>query len=117
MLFENHDLLMDSPNSTAKLRGLIMQLAVQGKLAPQDPNDEPASALLKKIRLENEKLIKEGKAKKQSPLPPINPDEMPFELPDSWEWSRFGELVDFFTGKTPLRTQHIGLMATKVILG
>ena len=101
MLFDNYDLLMDSPNSTVKMRKLILQLAVQGKLVEQDPNDEPASALLKKIRLENKKLIKEGKTKKQSPLPPINTDEMPFELPDNWEWSRFGELVDFFTGKTP----------------
>jgi type I restriction enzyme S subunit len=69
---------------------LILQLAVQGKLVPQDPNDEPASELMKKIKAEKEKLIKEGKIKKgkikkEKPLPPIKPDEIPYELPKGWE--------------------------------
>src|SRR3989344_7272988 len=76
----------------SKLRQAILQEAVQGKLVPQNPNDEPASELLKKIQKEKDKLIKEGKMKKQKPLPPISDDEIPYELPKSWEWVRLGDL-------------------------
>ena len=75
MLFDNYDLLMDSPNSTVKMRKLILQFAVQGKLVDQDPTDEPASELLKRIKAEKEKLVAEGKIKKQKPLTPITEDE------------------------------------------
>ncbi len=71
----------------------ILQEAVQGKLVPQDPNDEPASVLLKKIVEEKKRLIKEGKIKKQKPLPEITEDEIPFDIPESWEWVRIGEIV------------------------
>ncbi len=73
------------------LKNAILQLAVQGKLVPQDPNDEPASELLKRIKAEKERLIKEGKIKKEKPLSPISEDEIPFDIPESWEWIRFGE--------------------------
>ena len=92
MLFDNYDLLMDSPNSTVKMRKLILQLAVQGKLVDQDSNDEPASELLKRIKAEKEKLIAGGKIKKQKPLPSVTEDEIPYELPQGWEWVRLGEL-------------------------
>ena len=69
-----------------KLRELILELAVRGLLVPQDPKDEPASALLKKIAAEKAKLIKEGKIKKQKPLSTIKDEEKPFELPKGWEW-------------------------------
>ena len=101
ILFENFDLLMDSPNSTARMRELILQLAVQGKLVGQDPNDEPASELLKRIKAEKKKLIAEGKIKKQKPLPPITEDEIPYELPQSWGWVRLGEIGLTQTGSTP----------------
>ena len=71
----------------------ILQEAVQGKLVPQDPNDEPASLLLKKIAEEKKRLIKEGKIKKQKPLPEITEDEIPFDIPESWEWARLGDLI------------------------
>ena len=71
----------------------ILQEAVQGKLVPQDPNDEPASLLLKKIAEEKKRLIKEGKIKKQKPLPEITEDEIPFDIPESWEWVRLGDIV------------------------
>jgi len=100
MLFENYNLLMDSPNSTAKMRELILQLAVQGKLVEQDPNDEPASELLKRIKAEKEKLIAEGKIRKQKPLPPITEDEIPYELPQGWEWVRLGKITQHNSGKT-----------------
>ena len=76
-----------------KLRELILELAVRGKLVPQDPNDEPASELIKKIAAEKVSLVKEGKIKKQKPLSPIDDDVKPFELPDGWEFSRLCVLV------------------------
>ena len=108
MLFDNYDLLMDSPNSTVKVRKLILQLAVQGKLVEQDPNDEPASELLKRIKAEKEKLIAEGKIKKQKPLPPITKDEIPYELPQGWKWSRLGKILTFEYGKGLTKQQRNG---------
>ena len=106
-----------------QLKNSILQLAVQGKLVPQDPNDEPASALIERIRAEKERLIKEKKIK-----PDKNPsyifrgsdnlpyekvgknepvciaDEVPFDIPDSWEWVRLGNIGDWGSGATPSRT-------------
>ncbi|EHN3627645.1 restriction endonuclease subunit S [Salmonella enterica subsp. enterica serovar Montevideo] len=83
------------------LRELILELAVRGKLVPQDPNDEPASELLKRIAAEKTELVKQGKIKKQKPLPEISEEEKPFELPVGWEWVTFSHLGHFFGGKTP----------------
>ncbi|MBU2114683.1 MAG: restriction endonuclease subunit S [Gammaproteobacteria bacterium] len=83
-----------------KLRELILELAVRGKLVPQDPNDEPASELLKRIAAEKEALVKAGKLKKQKPLPPITDDEKPFELPQGWEFERLGYLTTLITDGT-----------------
>ena len=77
------------------LREKILDLAMRGKLVPQDPNDEPASVLLKKIKAEKEKLIKEKKIKKSKPLAPISDNEKPFDIPDSWEWVRLGNAANF----------------------
>ena len=107
-----------------QLRKSILQQAIQGKLVPQDPNDEPASALLERIREEKARLVKEKKIKKEK-----NPsvifrgednshyekfiltgevkcidDEIPFELPKGWEWCRLGEVGDWGAGATPLRS-------------
>lgn len=79
--------------SVEKLRQAILQLAVQGKLASQDPNDEPASELLKRIKAEEEKLITEGKIKKQKTLPPITENEIPYDLSQGWEWVRFTDVA------------------------
>ena len=95
-----------------QLKNSILQMAVQGKLVPQDPNDEPASVLLERIRAEKEQLIKEGKIKKEKnpsiifrgadnlPYekiwknePVCIADEVPFEIPESWEWVRLGKIV------------------------
>ncbi|MEM7978459.1 restriction endonuclease subunit S [Morganella morganii] len=78
-----------------KLRELILELAVRGKLVPQDPNDEPASELLKRIAAEKAELVKQGKIKKQKPLPDISEDEKPFELPVGWEWVRLGFITNY----------------------
>jgi len=91
----------------SKLRQAILQEAVQGKLVPQDPNDEPASELLKKIHKEKENLIKEGKIKKQKTLPPISEDEIPYELPEGWEWVRLDDISLKITDgehATPIRS-------------
>ena len=74
------------------LKNSILQLAIQGKLVPQDANDEPASVLLERIKAEKQKLINEKKIKKEKPLPEITEDEKPFEIPESWEWCRWGDL-------------------------
>ncbi|EKJ3285327.1 restriction endonuclease subunit S [Escherichia coli] len=81
-----------------KLRELILELAVRGKLVPQDPNDEPASELLKRIAAEKAELVKQGKIKKQKPLPEISEEEKPFELPEGWEWARINDIASFTNG-------------------
>lgn len=78
-----------------QLKNSILQLAIQGKLVPQDPHDEPASELLKRIRKEKEQLVKTGKLKKKDlESTPIAEDEKPFEIPESWEWCRLSTIVN-----------------------
>ena len=80
-----------------QLRQAFLREAMQGKLVPPDPNDEPAAELLEKIKSEKERLIKEKKIKKQKPLPPITEDEIPFEIPENWVWCRLGEITSLVT--------------------
>lgn len=80
------------------LKSKVLDLAMRGKLVEQDPNDEPASVLLEKVKAEKEQLIKEKKIKKSKPLPPITDEEKPFDIPDSWEWVRLGEVLDVRDG-------------------
>ena len=101
-----------------QLKNSILQMAVQGKLVPQDPNDEPASALLERIRAEKEQLIREGKIKREKnpsiifrgadnlPYEKIGnnepvciADEVPFDIPESWEWVRLGVICEVLGGK------------------
>lgn len=97
------DLLLDRPEAVDALEQTILQLAVRGLLVPQDPTDEPASVLLQRIRAEKDRLIAEGKIKRDKPLPPITEEEKPFELPQGWEWTRIDSLADVGTGTTPSR--------------
>ncbi|MGM8634424.1 restriction endonuclease subunit S [Enterobacter roggenkampii] len=90
---QHFDTLFNTEASIDALKQTILQLAVMGKLVPQDPNDEPASELLKRIEQEKAQLVKEGKIKKQKPFPSISDDEKPFELPQGWEWCRIGEII------------------------
>ena len=92
---------------TKKLRQKILDLAIHGKLVPQDPNDEPASVLLERIKAEKERLIKEGKIKrgkksvKTSDTPHYQQD-VPFEVPENWVWTTLGEICLFLSrGKSP----------------
>lgn len=86
-----------------QLKNAILQEAIEGRLVPQDPTDEPASALLERIRAEKERLVKEGKLKKKDLVEtPIPEDEIPFEIPDSWEWCKLNDLCIFLSrGKSP----------------
>lgn len=82
-----------------QLKNAILQEAIEGRLVPQDPNDEPASILLERIRAEKERLVKEGKLKKKDlEVKPISEDEIPFEIPESWEWVRLKDMVSFIGG-------------------
>lgn len=91
-----------------KLRELILELAVRGKLVPQDPNDEPTSVLLERIAIEKALLVKEKKIKKPKALPEIAEEEKPFELPSGWEWSRIGCLFDSIqSGGTPSKRESL----------
>ena len=92
IFFENLEVLIDAPNGVQKLRELILQLAVQGKLVPQDPEDEPAAILLEKIAAEKDQLVKEKKIKRIRSLPQIDPQQIPYELPYNWEWVRLGDV-------------------------
>ncbi len=89
---------------TKKLRQKILDLAIRGKLVPQDPNDEPASVLLERIRAEKERLIKEGKikrSKKSASDTPHYENEAPFEVPKSWEWIQIKDVCEVARGGSP----------------
>ncbi|EIA1621284.1 restriction endonuclease subunit S [Vibrio parahaemolyticus] len=93
---EHFDTLFTTEESIDQLKQTILQLAVMGKLVPQDPTDEPAAELLKRIAEEKAQLVKDKKIKKQKALPPIAEDEKPFEQPTGWEICRLGELLPQF---------------------
>lgn len=95
-LSEHFDTLFTTTASIDTLKQTILQLAVMGKLVPQNPNDEPAAKLLERIAAEKAQLIKDKKIKKQKPLPEITDEEKPFELPEGWEWCRIFD-VSLFT--------------------
>ena len=88
-----------------QLKASILQYAVEGKLVKQNPNDEPASELIKKIENEKAELVKEGKIKKSKKLPAITDDEKPFDIPDSWEWVRLGKIGIVTSGGTPRKVE------------
>ncbi len=92
-LSEHFDTLFPTTASIDTLKQTILQLAVMGKLVPQNPNDEPAAKLLERIAAEKAQLIKDKKIKKQKPLPEITDEEKPFELPKGWEWVNLASLI------------------------
>ena len=97
------------------LREKILDLAMRGKLVKQDPNDEPASVLLEKIKAEKAKLVKEGKIKKNKPLPEITADEKPFDIPDSWEWVRLGDIFSINDRNKATDDMIVGFLPMKNI--
>jgi type I restriction enzyme S subunit len=91
-----------------KLRELILELAVRGKLVAQDPNDEPASLLLENIAKEKARLRIAGEGRKEKTMPDIGENEMPYRLPPGWEWVRFGTIAQHNSGKTLDRGRNAG---------
>lgn len=89
------------------LKNSILQLAVQGKLVEQRAEEGTARELLEQIKLEKDRLIKDKKIKKSKPLPEITEDEIPFEIPESWEWVRLGDVVEMIMGQSPKGTDVV----------
>ena len=93
---------------TKALRQKILDLAIHGKLVPQDPNDEPASVLLERIRAEKERLIKEGKIKKgKKSAKTSDKPHYPFELPKGWEWCKLEDIAYVASGSTPEKSSFV----------
>jgi len=113
---QHFDTLFTTEASIDALKQTILQLAVMGKLVPQDPNDEPASELLKRIEQEKAQLVKKGKIKKQKPLPPVSDEEKPFELPEGWEWTTIQGLQPEFQNGLSSRGNSSGISHTVIRL-
>ncbi|KYP10070.1 MAG: hypothetical protein A0129_14895 [Limnobacter sp. CACIAM 66H1] len=121
-LAEHFNTLFATEASIEVLKQTILQLAVMGKLVPQDPNDEPASELLKQIKQERARLEAEGVFKQSKPLPPVGEKEQPFVLPDGWEWVKVGSIAVIRGGKrlpaghnySPVPTEHIYIQVTNM---
>ncbi|MBN3947117.1 MAG: restriction endonuclease subunit S [Nostoc sp. NMS7] len=96
--FQNFELLTDAPNAIAKLREIILQLAVKGKLVPQDSNDDAASLLMNHIIQQRKSLISQGKLKEENLLS-ISDDELLHSIPSNWIWTRLGEVVNYSGSK------------------
>lgn len=104
--------LTKRPEQITQLRRTILNLAVRGKLVAQDPNDEPAEELLKRIAVEKEQLVKEGKSRKTKQLSPIDTANTPFDLPSGWAWARFPEVGLFGRGKSKHRPRNDPILYT-----
>ena len=102
-LLRHCEKIVDAPDAIARLRHFVLDLAVRGKLVPQDPNDEPAEELLKRIAKEKARLVKAGERRDRLAPPAVAEDEAPFGVPSTWRWVRFGNIVDFSAGRTPSR--------------
>jgi type I restriction enzyme S subunit len=101
LLLNHFDRITEAPDAIPRLRRFILDLAVRGKLVEQDPNDEPAAELLKRIQKEKIRLVKEGKIKKQEPQPKITDGEIEYELPKNWKLARIGDLLTVIRGASP----------------
>ncbi len=99
-LAPHFDLLLQTPADVDRLQQTLLQLAVKGRLVPQDPNDEPADELLKRIRAEKERLVAEGKSKRDKAQASSTENEEPFDPPSGWQWARFGDLFQVSGGVT-----------------
>ena len=102
-LLAHYERIADAPDAIARLRRFILDLAVRGKLVPQDPSDKPASELLKCISAEKARLVKAGEIRDKPSLSPVAEGEKLFEIPNAWRWVRLANIVDFSAGRTPSR--------------
>ena len=104
--FENFDKFADAPDAVAKMRELILSLAFQGKLVPQDSGDEPAGAFLERLQTEKARLVNEGGLKRQKVRSPVDAETAVAELPTGWAWSSLGELSLFVTSGSRDWAEH-----------
>lgn len=102
-LLDLYDRIAEAPDAVPRLRRFVLDLAIRGRLVEQDPADEPASQLLGRIAEEKNRLVKEGEIKNRWNLADTPRDEAPLEVPATWRWVRFGNIVDFSAGRTPSR--------------
>lgn len=100
-LYSHFNPLYSVKENITELKKAILTLAMQGRLVKQDPKDQPASELLKEIQAEKKRLIAEGKIKKQKELPPINKDELSYDVPEGWLWTRLGDFIFLEMGQSP----------------
>jgi type I restriction enzyme, S subunit len=100
LLGQHFDTAFAAPDGIQRLRELILKLAMQGKLVPQDPNDSPASELLRSIEAEKKRLVKERKIKAPKALPEITASDEPYSLPQGWQWVRLGAIGNIFNGNS-----------------
>jgi type I restriction enzyme S subunit len=106
-LLKYFDQISEVPDAVPRLRRFILDLAVRGKLVEQNPEDEPAGELLKRVAAEKRRLAEEGQTRKQKPLAPIAEDEVPFNVPKNWKLVRLGEVSTLITkGSTPTSYGH-----------
>ena len=104
-LLAYYERIADAPDAIVRFRRFILDLAVRGKLVEQEPNDEPASELLKRIATKKARLVKTRKTKSRDVLNGVNSDEFPFGIPAAWCWVRFGNIADYSAGRTPSRNE------------
>lgn len=118
VLSEHLPLLATAQEGIKKLRGLILELAVRGKLVPQDPDDEPASELLKRIAKDRALFESEGACRRLKRMPPVGEDEQPFTLPDGWSWGRISDIANSQAGfafkSSAFNDAHIGLPLIRI---
>ena len=97
LLLDNFHILANKAENVDELNKLVLHLAVQGKLVEQDPNDEPASLLIKRNMVVKEQLLVEGKIKREKPLLPINEEDIPYKIPEKWGWVRLLDICSHIT--------------------
>src|SRR5689334_3605742 len=100
-LFAHFDDVCEAPDAILRLRQFILELAVRGKLVVQNPQDEPASELLKRIQDQKARLMETGEIRKEKPLPNVEQDEAPFPAPVGWDWVRIRQVTSDRGQKTP----------------
>jgi type I restriction enzyme, S subunit len=106
--FQHFDLLADQPDAVAKMRELVLNLAIRGKLVPQSPKDEPAETLLERIRAARARLHDGGKVKTRVEISPISASAIPYSIPPNWLWVPFNEITELVYGKLLPTTELLG---------
>lgn len=105
--WDNFEVIAEAPGGVQRLRELILDLAVRGKLVPQDPADEPAGVLLEVVRQKKSELLKAGKLRQKKELKKLQIDEILHAVPNGWMWCRFGQIIDCYRGHNPPKSDFI----------